>query len=290
MRTLLFYDPKIDGRRYLTDQEASSMRKTIQAKLTLAISLLLLLTGCGQMAAFTPPTISPTAISQPAYAIDTRPVVKSELIPKDIAQLAFVVNGQVESVNVEIGDVVQEGEALVQLDTALLAADISRAQYVLEAAEAELKILERRGSDENTRKVAAAKISIAQSDLETARYRLTQATLIAPFEGTIVDLQVVPGEIVNAGRVIITIADMKTMQVETLDLREIDISRIYVGQPVEIYIPALDIEVDGAVQSIAWQALQLGEDRVYKVVITPSSQPRGLRWGMSAETRFIVEE
>lgn len=266
------------------------MSKTLQAKIALAISLLLLLTGCGQVPVFTAPVISPTEISQPIYAMDTRTVAKGELIPKDIAQLAFVINGQVESVNVEVGDVIKKGDALAQLDTVLLTADISRAQYVLEAAEAELKILERRRADEETRKVASAKINIAQSDLVSARYRLTQATLIAPFAGTIVDVQVMPGEIVNAGRVVITLANMGSMQVETLDLRETDVSRIQIGQPVEIYIEALDITVDGVVHSIAWQAIQLSENRVYKVIIKLSSQPPGLRWGMSAETRFIVDE
>jgi HlyD family secretion protein len=131
---------------------------------------------------------------------------------------------------------------------------------------------------------------MAEADLISARYMLTQSTLKAPFGGTIVDVQVMPGEIVSPGRAVITLADMQTMQVETLDLSERDISRIYVGQPTKIYVEALNIQVDGVVDKIASQATMAGEDRVYQVVIRLASQPQGLRWGMSAETRFIVDE
>lgn len=266
------------------------MYSTFQPKVVLVVLIVLLLAGCSQVPMIIPPTTSPTEISKPIYTIDTDPIARGELIPKDIAQLAFVVYGQVESVNVEIGDVVQKEDALVQLETTLLNADISRAEYALAAAEAELKILQRRGADEQTRNVAAAKIDIAKSDLESARYRLTQATLTAPFDGTIVDVQVMPGEVVSAGKVIITLADMRTMQVETLDLSETDVSRIDVGQPVQIHIEALNVDVDGVVRSIAWQATQLGENKVYEAIIKLSSQPEGLRWGMSAEIRFIEAE
>jgi RND family efflux transporter MFP subunit len=266
------------------------MRTTIQTKITLAILLLLLLTGCDQVAAFTTPQVSPTEISQPMYAIDTSPVVKSEIVPLEVVQLAFVFYGQVQSINVELGDVVQKGDPLVQLETTLLQTDIARAEFVLEGAEAELKVLERRGTDENTRKVAAAKVSVAQADLETARYRLTQATLLAPIEGTIVDMQVEPAEVVGAGQVVLTLADLQKLYVETLDFRETDISKIFVGQPVEVYIEALDVTVNGVVDSIAMQATRVNENKVYKVTIELASQPQGLRWGMSAETRFIVDE
>jgi RND family efflux transporter MFP subunit len=208
----------------------------------------------------------------------------------DIAELSFVSYGQVDSVNVEIGDVVRKGDPLVQLETTLLQEDISRAEFALEGAQAELKVLERRGTDENTRKVAAVKVSIAESDLETARYRLTKATLIAPFEGTIVDMQVEPGEVVGSGEVILTLAELKKLYVETLDLRETDISRIFVGQPVEVSIEALDETVNGVVQSIALQATRLDDNKVYKATIELASQPQGMRWGMSAETRFLVDE
>jgi len=184
---------------------------------------------------------------------------------------------------------------LIQLDTTTLDADVVYAENNYLAAQAELDLVKKQNTDMKTpdvetQNIAAARLQMAEADLVRARYMLTQATLIAPFSGTIVDVQLVPGEIVTPGKVVVTIADMKTMQVETLDLTEMDISRIYIDQPVEVYVEALDMSIDGNVSTIVPQATLLGEEKVFKVIIHLKSQPQNLRWGMSAETKFIVNE
>jgi multidrug resistance efflux pump len=266
------------------------MQNAIPAKLTLIISLLLLVAGCNQSPVILPTKISSTEIPRQVFTVEDGPVAKSEFVPKDVAELAFSVYGRVRSTDVEIGDVVQKGDVLVQLETALLNADVSHAENAVAAAQAELKLLESQRAKPEARNIATARIGMAEADLISARYLLTQSTLEASFDGTIVDVQLMPGETVSPGRAVITLADMETMQVETLDLSERDISRIYVGQPTKIYVEALNIQVDGVVDKIASKATIAGEDRVYQVVIKLASQPQGLRWGMSAETRFIVDE
>ena len=266
------------------------MQNAIPAKITIMISLLSLVAGCNQLPVVVPATVSSTEIPRQVFAVEDGPAAKSEFVPKDTSELAFSVYGRVQSTNVEIGDVVRNGDVLMQLETVLLNADLSHAENALEAAQAELKLLEKQRARPEAQDIATARIGMAEADLISARYMLTQSTLKAPFGGTIVDVQVIPGETVSPGRAVITLADMQTMQVETLDLSERDISRIYVGQPTKIYVEALNIEVDGFVDKIASQATIAGEDRVYQVVIRLASQPQGLRWGMSAETRFIVDE
>jgi membrane fusion protein (multidrug efflux system) len=204
--------------------------------------------------------------------------------------LAFNISGLVQEVYIGIGDVVQVGDALVQLETVVLEANVARAESALQIAQAEFENSKKQLEPLELQTVADARINIAEADLIIARYALKQATLTAPFDGSIVDVQVVPGETVNSGRVIITLANLQIFQVETLDLEEMDVPRIYEGQPVVVYIEALDIKVDGSVEKIAPQATVLGENGVYKVTVKLNFQPQGLYWGMSAEVKFIVNK
>ena len=63
-------------------------------------------------------------------------------------------------------------------------------------------------------------------ELDAAKYKLTQGTLLAPFDSTVVDVNIEPGEFAQAGQVTITLADLANMQVETTDLSERDVPSI----------------------------------------------------------------
>lgn len=259
-----------------------------KTKIVISALLLSILVGCTQSPTST--FTSPLAPPRPTYTIGAGIIAKGILVPKHIIQLAFNISGRVRSTYVEIGNEVHTGDALIQLETVLLEADVVRAEGALQAAQAEFEYRKSLLDPPELQTVADSRISIAEADLVKARYMLTQATLTAPFDGTIVDVQILPGETVNPGRAIITLADLRIFQVETLDLDEVDVPRIYVGQPVDIHIESLDIKVDGIVVTIAPQATILGEKRVYKVIIKLNSQPNGIRWGMSAEANFVINE
>ena len=270
------------------------MKNTLYASTTLILLMLLMLVGCGRLPVAAPTPYPITTTSGSVVKIDTSPVAKSELVPKDVAKLAFNISGQVKSSNIEIGDEVHGGDVLVQLDTTALDADVTRAENALKVAQEQLNLQITQETGKKTEagleNIATANIAIAEADLVKARYLQSQATMVAPFDGTIVDVQVVPGEIVAPGKEIITMANMQTMQVETLDLTEMDISRIFINQPVEVYVEALDITLDGYVSTIVPQATLVGQDKVYTVIVRFKSQPQDLRWGMSADAKFIVDE
>ncbi len=66
--------------------------------------------------------------------------------------------------------------------------------------------------------------------------------------------------------------------------------RVAVGQPVSVYVKALDERVAGRVSVIAPLADTLGGDVVYKTTIDLDSLPPGLRPGMSVEVQFETGE
>jgi membrane fusion protein, multidrug efflux system len=266
----------------------------------------LTLTSCSQ-SSVAPSTSSPTSTpnspvsTQAIYDIDTSLTAKSIIVPAEPEiELAFITSGYIEHVNVQIGDTVHAGDTLIQLDTVVLAAQLARAESAVKAAKAEYEyrksLAEKPSQPSEILKLqaavelAVANVVLAEADLVVTQNMLKQTTLNAPIDGTILDVQAAPGEMVNNGRTVIKMVDLKDLQVETIDLREIDVPRIYIEQPVSVYIYALNMNVEGVVIKISPQATLTGENRVYKVSIRLNDQPKGLMWGMSAETKFIVDE
>jgi multidrug efflux pump subunit AcrA (membrane-fusion protein) len=129
----------------------------------------------------------------------------------------------------------------------------------------------------------------AKDSLKAAQDRLSKSRILAPFSGTIVATHVVPGEYVLPGQVLVELSDINHLEVETTDLSERDVPSVEVGQPVSIYVKALNQEMTGKVTMISPLADTLGGDVVYKTTIVLDDPPPGLRAGMSAEVQFIAK-
>jgi multidrug efflux pump subunit AcrA (membrane-fusion protein) len=157
-----------------------------------------------------------------------------------------------------------------------------------DVAQAELDTLQAGATAEE---IAAAEAAVTQAEaaLRAAQAALDQATLRAPFAGTITALQVSPGETVVPGQVVLTLADLYHLRVETTDLSERDVDQVAEGRPALVYVEALGVEVGGRVVGIASQATTVGGDVVYAVTIGLDERPPGLRWGMSVEVEIATE-
>jgi len=137
--------------------------------------------------------------------------------------------------------------------------------------------------------IAQAAVAQAEAALEVARATLSQATLTAPFAGTVADIQVSPGQIVLPGQVVLTLADLTQLQVETTDLSERDVTGVQVGQEATVFVDALNVDVPGRVTLISPLASTVGGDVVYTVVVDLDEQPEGLLLGMSVEVEIVTE-
>ncbi|MCI0476228.1 MAG: efflux RND transporter periplasmic adaptor subunit [Anaerolineales bacterium] len=133
-----------------------------------------------------------------------------------------------------------------------------------------------------------ARVKQAQTALEQAQAALTKALLVAPFDGTLTQLALRPGESISAGAVIATIADTARWRVETIDLDEWGAARVKIGQPVKVTVNALGNKVLlGKVIAIASQATMLSTGEIsYVVTIALDPTDLELRWGMSVKVEF----
>jgi len=262
----------------------------------LLLALTLALTACGQAANPTPiPTVAlgtgASDTDSPAPASTGGVVASAEVRPVDSVNLSFPLLGRVESVEVAVGDTVTAGQTLVTLDTTIIEARIAEAEAGVVTAETQVRYLQRVGVGNAYEQIDAAKADVdrAQAVVDQLKAQLEQATLTTPISGTVITVDVAPGETVNPGQVIIVIADLSHMRVETTDLSERDIPAVRIGQSASVFIDALDESFDGEVVDIDRQSETVGGDVTYRVTIELDQQPAGLRWGMSAEVEIQTE-
>lgn len=256
------------------------------------IVLALLLSACSAIGS-TPtaiPTISLDTGNSPAntQSSDANSVSASaSIVPVQEAELSFANVGRVKAVDVNVGDQVQAGQVLVELDTTLLEAKVKEAEANLAAAQVQVRYLKRVGTDEVHLESAQAEADRAQALLDSAKATLAaQSTLVAPFGGTIASVDISSGETVVPGRVVITIGDLSKFQVQTKDLSERDIPRVQVGQNANVFIEALGQDFAGKVTEISRISSTVGGDVVFTVTIDLDTQPQGLLWGMSADVKI----
>lgn len=163
--------------------------------------------------------------------------------------------------------------------------DITQANAQVDQAQAQLDAL-KAGTRAQQLEVAKSQIAAAQAQLLAVQVQFEKAVLKAPFAGTISKVNVHPGDWVLPGQSILALADLDRLRVDTTDLSERDVPKVEVGQPVTVYVKALDERVAGRVSVIAPLADTLGGDVVYKTTIDLDTLPPGLRPGMSVEVQF----
>lgn len=229
------------------------------------------------------------------------------VVPAQVSELGFVISGIARDISVDEGERVEAGQTLMVLDTPELQFAVAEAEASLRAARAQAEIrrdeirkkfvVVYRRNDILVQKlrlsvpheeieIAEGKVQQAQAALEIAQAGLAQGTLTAPFDGVVTSIYVIPGEFVQSDRAVITLAALKTLQVETTDLSERDIPNVQVGDAASIVVEALNETIGGTVVAISPKAEIVGGDVVFRVTIAPDEQPEGLLWGMTAEVQI----
>lgn len=176
------------------------------------------------------------------------------------------VSGQLKSVKVNIGDEVQQGDLIAEIDPspfekkveiASAQLDNLKAQLLSKQAQLTLKksnaarqrsLLATRNASQSTIDQADADLAMAEADVKalSAQIRQQEAQLASdkvdlgytkiysPMVGTVVDQATKEGETLNAVQsapTVVTVADLKVMTVEA-QVSEADISKLKPGMPV----------------------------------------------------------
>jgi multidrug efflux pump subunit AcrA (membrane-fusion protein) len=94
----------------------------------------------------------------------------------------------------------------------------------------------------------------------------------------------------NAGTVLFTVADLKSLIIR-VNLNEVDIAKVHVGQPVRITLDAYPQKVfTGKVTFVSPAADLVEKIKVFKVEVTPTELADSYRTGMSANVEILGEK
>ena len=265
----------------------------MKKRILIVLMALVTLSACGSKSTPTPiPTVSLDSSNTPTnnnnQSSDGNTISASAVIvPLTNVSLSFSTIGRVTAVNARVGDKVTAGQVLVQLDTTILEAKVREAEANLLATQIQAQYLKRIGTEQVHLESAQADVARAQALLDSANATLiAQSNLVAPFDGTLVSVDIAPAETVVPGQIVIVLGDLSSYKIETTDLSERDVTRVKVGQSVAVFIEALNDNFTGRVADISRIGSTLGGDVVYKVIVELDKQPQGLLWGMSADVKI----
>jgi HlyD family secretion protein len=129
----------------------------------------------------------------------------------------------------------------LQQTGAASAGEVQQAQARLDSANATLQVLEMRKSQpfapQDVQRVEAS-VAGAQAALAAAQEMLRQSSIRSAVDGTVYQIPVRQGKFVNAGDLVVQVANLKDLQVRAF-VDEPEIGKLRVGQPVTILWDAL---------------------------------------------------
>ncbi len=177
-------------------------------------------------------------------------------------------------------------------DIAIARAQVQEAESALAAAKAARLQEEVLAAD-----VAAAEAAVRSNaaQLAQARDRLAETRITAPISGIVARLaiqtgQSVIGGLTGGGTLMLTIADVRTVQAD-VPVDESDVAQIRLGMPVRITADALPGRIfTGKVDRIAPQSIVVQNVTQFGVIVTIADPDPALRLGMSVDAEFIVTE
>jgi HlyD family secretion protein len=140
--------------------------------------------------------------------------------------------------------------------------------------------------------IAQAEARLRQAEIAVVRLerQLSDAELRAPFAGTVVKVNVDPGDRVGPTDVVVILATLDQLVARTIDLTELDIARVAKGQQVAVTVDALsDQEYVGTVREVDLRGKDYRGDVVYDVIVELAEPPQFLRWGMTAIAKVETE-
>ncbi len=133
--------------------------------------------------------------------------------------------------------------------------------------------------------------------LDSTQTGLEEFRVLSPSDGTIIDINVQPGEIITSGTatvgggtVLMKLADLRKM-VAQAKINEVNIHRVRVGQPVMVRLDAIPgAEFDGVVTAIAPQGEKEESIVTYEVTIEIDNKDLSLRPMMTANVDILTED
>ncbi len=232
------------------------------------------------------------------------------LNPVVLVNVGTQVSGTVKKLNVDFNDRVKAGQVLLELDPALLQAQVRQDEANVANAQASLDLaienekrsttlwqqdsIARQAVDESVqaRKSAQAQLDLARAQLAKDRTNLDYSVIRSPVSGVVVNRAVDVGQTVAASFQTPTLfqiaQDLRKMQIDS-SFAEADVGSIKVGQPVRFTVDAFpNRSFTASVRQVRLNATTQQNVVTYDVVVAVDNPEEILMPGMTAYVNVIV--
>jgi len=232
--------------------------------------------------------------------------------PVSLVSVGTQVSGTVKKLYVDFNSKVEQGQVLLELDAALLAAQQKQSQASVQSAAASLELatanearmrnlyaqeyVSRQEFDTavQAKKAAEAQLQLTRAAVEKDRANLAYSVIRSPVSGVVVDRAVDVGQTVAASLQTPTLfkiaQDLAKMQIDA-NFAEADIGSIRVGQTAHFGVDAFpNRSFQGAVRQIRMNPTVQQNVVTYNVVIDVENPEQILLPGMTAYVSIAVAE
>src|SRR5476649_963404 len=197
-------------------------------------------------------------IINPHYgSIQTIITTTATVLPKNRLEIKPPVNGRVEKVLVQEGDMVKTGQVLAWMSSTDRAALLDSAR--------------------------------GQGDAEYKKWVdvYKAIPLLAPIDGQVIVATTQPGQTVIATDAVVVLSDHLIVRAQ---VDETDIGKIKLAQAAVVSLDAYpDIKIKAAVDHIYYESTTVNNVTIYNVDLQPQEIPAFFRSGMNANVDFIVQ-
>jgi membrane fusion protein (multidrug efflux system) len=261
--------------------------------------------GCGEKKAEPAPPLKTVVVAEVvARDVEERIGATGELLPKNRAEVASQIAGEVTSILRDEGDVVPSGTVVLEIDPERRQLELAQAEAGVEEARAALrhaerdlgrigalergKIVSRADSDQATMAAETAKsrLDAAVAGLGVAERALLDASVTTRFDGIIARRFVSAGEYVQPGQPLFELVALDPVEVE-FHVAEVDSGRVVLGQKLDVTVAPFPDETFEATVSVVSPTIDARTRTLRVKALLPNPDGR-LRPGLFARADLGV--
>jgi HlyD family secretion protein len=271
------------------------------------------LSACGRGEASEAPAVQATEVIRETMRITAE--ATGQIEPVRQVEVKSKASGEILRLHADIGDRVEPGTLLAEIDPRDVQNAYDQAEADLEVAQARVDISQAQ-LERSTELLDAGVITQqefesqrldyansraglvkAQTNLELAELRLSDVTIRAPISGTILTRSVEEGTViqsassnVSGGSILFVMANLDQMQVRTL-VDETDMGQIKPGLTASVSVEAFPGRTfQGVVEKIEPQATVQQNVTMFPVIVRLDNREGLLKPGMNAEVETLLVE
>ncbi len=244
--------------------------------------------------------------------VTQRITANGTLNPVTVVSVGTQVSGTVTKLYTDFNNVVKANQILLELDPALIKANLAQFDASLRAAEATARLAEStlkrnrelvakgfispQTLEQNTKELDVANATVLQvkSQLDREKTNLSYTIIRSPIDGIVIDRKIDVGQTVAASFSTPTLfqiaKNLEEMQIDT-SVAEADVGSVRQGMPVRFTVDAYpERDFQGKIRLVRLNPTILQNVVTYNVVVDVNNEGSLLKPGMTAQVSFVANQ